>query len=310
MNGERVSRDGWHVVPVPNRIDDFVLRLAGGLAATIGKYERFAFANANILVRTEEPGRDVRRVLLVHDGYGCEDGRVLELGLVADALARQRDVEIWCLLRYLPYSRGNRVSEPGVSLSASVMISLLDALPITRFVSYNLHAPELLGFFRTPVHLLDGLPAVCASVSELGRDYRAVVGTDRGRADECSALARHFGCQPAFYSKRRSGHESSSRTELTPMPHLAGQDVLLFDDEIETGSSSWGACTQLAADGVAGVDVVNFYDFARPGIYERLATCRAVRSILRTNLSTVAPAVDRLPAIEIDVSGLFCDRFG
>lgn len=295
----------WLIVPVPSVADDFVCRIADGLGGKVLSYRKHSFANQNMLVEFDDLTPRPHRVLLVHEGYGAEDGRAVELGLVADAQRRLGADEIWCLLRYLPYSRSNRLAGRGTSLGAKVFVDVLSALPVDRYVTFNLHSPELLGFFGKPVYALNGLPLIADTLRQRGRGYDVVMGTDRGRYDECAELARTFGCDIDFYLKVRADHSGASRTLEQDKSYLSGLRVLLFDDEIETGQSSFHTVTRLAEIGVAAVDMVNFYDFARPGVYQRLADIECVRSAVRTNLSGLANSADPpLSTITVDMSAL------
>lgn len=278
------STGRWAVVAVPCASDHLVRALADGLQAPILGYDRVEFPNHNLLV-TVDPASvppDVDSVLLVADGCGAHDGHLTEIGLVADAIRRIQPVTVHGLLRYLPYSRSNR-ARPGESLGAKVYVDLLCALPVDTWVMFNLHASELVGFFSTSVYSLDVLPLVADELTAAGRTYDLVVGTDRGRQDECTLLADTFGSDVNFFTKRRIGHDGTIETLESSISGADGHRVLLFDDEIVSGQSAHNAALRLADAGASSIDFFTVYDFAAPGAFERLAAVPAVTGIYRTN---------------------------
>lgn len=281
----------WAVVPVPCAADGLVEGIAERLRAPIIRYERFEFANKNVLIEVDPAALSNRvdHVLLVAEGCGACDGHIIELGLVADALRRLRPTTIHCLLRYLPYSRSNRAARPGMPLGAKVYIDMLCALPIDTFITFNLHAPELVGFFSTPVYCLDSLPGAAEELVSLARRYDLVIGTDRGRLDECVLLADRFQCDLDFFTKRRVGHDGTVVTQTEEKTRAAGRRVLLFDDEIDSGHSAYNAAQLLSEAGAASIDFFTIYDFARPGAFERLAEVPKLAGVYRTNASVRSP---------------------
>lgn len=290
------------VIEVPGVGDGFVDGLVDSLGAARASYETFQFRNGNVLARVDavEPA-DL--VILVAGDYGSHDGHLIELGMVADSLKRAWGPEIWCVLRYLPYSRGNRLTEPLTPLGARVFIDLLCALPIDRFATFNLHAPELLGFFDTPVIGLDVLPLMAKAACSEEYDY--VVGTDRGRYDETSMLADVLGAQVDFCLKKRDDHSGGSRLIERQLGHLEDARILLFDDECEAGTTSLNAARQLDEVGAAVIDFAVTYDFyADQATYAKLGAVPAVRRMIRTNLSPLVEPTTALPVFDVDCSGL------
>ncbi|MCU1640733.1 MAG: ribose-phosphate pyrophosphokinae [Nocardia sp.] len=293
----------WMVVPVPAVVDGLVEGVAKEFDAIVGDYQRILFGNGNMLVKADRPPPGVRRVLLVMDGIAGPNGNIVELGLVADALRRWGPLEIYCLLRYLPYSRSNRVSSPGVALGAKVFIDLLCALPIDRFLTFDLHAPELVGFFGKPVHQLGTLTGITEQLIDDGLTYDLIVGTDRGRADECTVLADNFRADIEFFTKRRVGHTGESHTRLEDKTRVRGARVLLYDDEIDSGHSAAEAIRMLDRSGAASIDFLSLYDIGRPGALEGLAGTGALRTLMLTN-ATARPSAPVLPTRTFDLSPL------
>lgn len=290
------------VIEIPRVGDDFVSGIVDCLDAELASTERFQFRNGNLLTRLarHEPA-DL--VVLVAGDYGSRDGHIVELGLMADAIKRAWGSEVWCVLRYLPYSRGNRITEPLTPLGSKVFTDLLCSLPIDRFVTFNLHAPEILGFFSKPVIGLDVLPLFTERLAD--RDYDYVVGTDRGRYDECSILAERLDARVEFCLKKREGHSGSSSPVTRELSHLAGARVLLFDDECEAGTTSLNAARQLSGVGVAHIDFCVIYDFyANQETYAKLAGIPQVGSMIRTNLSPLREPTTALEVLDVDCSAL------
>jgi ribose-phosphate pyrophosphokinase len=305
------EHSAWSVVATPqSSADALVSEIAATLGAQVLGYQQSTFGNENIFVDfdLDSLATTSQRVLIVAEGRGPTDGGLLELGLVADALKRYRPLHITCLLRYLPYSRSNRMTGTGTALGAKVYIDLLCSLPIDSFLTFDLHAAELLGFFTKPIHSLSALPLMSQTLQSIGRTYDLVVGTDRGRQDECFSLCDALEADLDFFTKRRTGHSGYTRTLERDLSFARGKRVLLFDDEIDSGRTAATAVDLLHDGGASSIDYLTIYDVAQPGAWERLSAGQGLELLARTN-AALRPGFDDLPATTatVDLSQLVGD---
>jgi ribose-phosphate pyrophosphokinase len=274
--------------------------LASGLAGAPGvrarEHEAFVFANGNRMVRLAPEPPEPGAVLVLALARHSPGEVLLELGLLVDALRREHDAPIRCALPYLPYSRSNRLSEPHVSLGARVYARMLDSLAVDRLLLFDLHAPEVAGFFSTPVRQASAVPLVADDLARRGVRVDWVVAPDCGRADACRALAAGLGARADFFVKARADHGGGSSIPAPLRPHLAGGAVLLFDDEVTTGDTLVNAARAAAACGAAEIHAAVIHSLCGAAVLRRLGEVPAVRSFVTTNLA--------LPLDEAERAGL------
>lgn len=282
--------------------------LAGDAAVRAVRHEKLVFANGNALVRVSPNSAERQAIVVVAFAMTQAGDVLIELGLLVDALRREYDGPIQCALPYLPYSRSNRLDELHTSFGARVYIDLLDALRVDRYLVFDLHAPELLGFFRTPVRQLSALPLVSAAIARRRARIDYVVAPDCGRYDACRRLARSWGAAADFFTKWRSDHSGRSSLIEQRRPHLEGHTLLLFDDEITSGDTLVHAAAAASAAGAAEIHVAVVYSFADLAVLRRLDEIPQVRSFTTTNLGVPVPADEqaqlRFDYEVVDCSGL------
>jgi ribose-phosphate pyrophosphokinase len=264
-----------------------------GVGVRRQSYERFVFANGNMLIQLRRTDSRADRVLVVAFSKNAAGELLIELGLLIDALRRDYDAPIHCVLPYLHYSRSNRLSEPSSSFGARVYVNLLDALGADRYFLFDLHAPELLGFFRTPARQLSALPAISTALKRRAVRFDYVVAPDCGRYDDCRSLAGSHDATADFFTKWRRDHSGRSLLTEQRRTHLDGRTVLLFDDEVTTADTLVNAAGAASAAGATEIHVAVLYSFADISALKRLNEIRQIRSFTTTNLGIPIPEQER-----------------
>lgn len=76
---------------------------------------------------------------------------IFNLFIVCDALRRASAKEIVLVSPYLPYSRQDRKAKPRHPISAKVLADTLQSVGVTRVITVDLHAMQIVGFYNIPV---------------------------------------------------------------------------------------------------------------------------------------------------------------
>ena len=208
---------------------------------------------------------------------------ILELMLLADALRRHGVSSLTCVLQYVPYSRSNRLNRPGLPLGSKVVISMLENSPIDRFVVFDLHARETLGYFNKPVTWMQTSQLMSDAIPI--NEPEVVVSPDRGRYDDCSQLSVMRSCTLDLLIKVRRDDSGDSELVAGARTDLSGRSVLLFDDEIWSGITAAHAIESLFAAGAARIDYLTVYDFTTPDVRKNMLENLGVSSFTTTNLA-------------------------
>jgi ribose-phosphate pyrophosphokinase len=119
-------------------------------------------------------------------------------------------------------------------------------------VLVDLHAAQVQGFFSTVVDELQAMPLLANYFLEKGLDEIVVVAPDIGSSRRSRDFAARVNAPLAIIEKRRLGNNDRVET-LNVIGNVDGKYAILFDDEINTGSTMVAAANILAEQGCKGV---------------------------------------------------------
>jgi ribose-phosphate pyrophosphokinase len=259
----------------------FACSLAERLGIARADHVRTMFPSGEMIVSLPEDVGE-KAVIVLAATFRPSD-TIIELLLLADALRRQGVYSITCVLQYVPYSRSNRLNRPGLPLGSKVIISMIEQSAISRFIVFDLHAREILGYFDKPVTWLPTLRLISDAIPR--RPPEVVVSPDRGRYDDCMQVSAMRTCSADLLVKVRRDDSGSSELLAGARTDLHGRSVLLFDDEIWTGETATHAARSLFAAGAERIDYLTVYDFTTPDVRKHLLEDVGVSSFTTTNLA-------------------------
>ena len=160
---------------------------------------------------------------------------LMELLVITDALRRASARRITAVVPYFGYARQDRKHSGRVPITAKLVANLMATAGIDRFVTIDLHAMQIQGFFDIPVDHLLAQPFQLEYLRSLDLEDPVVVSPDTGSIKLADYMARHLGLPLAIIDKRRVGDD---RTEVASnvIGEIKASDVILIDDMIST---SW-----------------------------------------------------------------------
>src|SRR6185436_7323100 len=121
-----------------------------------GQSEVLHFSEGNLFVRILENVRG-RNVYLVQSTAFPANDNFMELLFWIDAFKRASAESVTVVLPYFSYAKGDKKDEPRVSIRARVCADAIEAAGADRVVTLDLHRPQIQGFFRIPVDVLQAL---------------------------------------------------------------------------------------------------------------------------------------------------------
>src|SRR5947208_10628245 len=131
------------------------------------------FSNENMLVPIDQNCRDADVFVIQPWCPPVSDG-IVELLMTIDALKHASAARITAVLPYFPYVRSDKKDRPRVSITARLMADLIQTAGANRFLTMNLHSPQVQGFFRVPADQLQAAPVLCDYLRE-SRDLSGYV---------------------------------------------------------------------------------------------------------------------------------------
>jgi len=252
----------------------------------VGAIERKNFPDGERYMRlaADSWGRDV--VLL---GGTATDLDVLDVYDLGYAISRAGAHSLALVMPYFGYGTMERAVRPGEVVTAKTRARLISAIPPCdggmRVFLFDLHTDGIEFYFDNShiTHHLYGSPLITASIRRLMGDRPFVLGaTDAGRAKWVQSLARALGVEPAFVYKSRDA--VSGKLEMTGInADVKGQEVVVYDDMIRTGSSLLQAGEAYLEAGATAVHAIASHLVLPPGSMQKLRAAGVFQNILGTD---------------------------
>jgi ribose-phosphate pyrophosphokinase len=243
------------------------------------------FPDGELSVQLREPVRR-KEVFIVQPTAPPINDHLIELLAFADACRRASAARITAIVPYFGYARADKRHGRREPITASMVADLLQAAGVQHVVTVDLHAPQLEGFFHTPVDSLTAVPTLCGALHDRLPHGAVVVAPDAGRVRMATEYAHRLGTSVIVLHKWR---ESGTETGVT---HLVGEvrdrACLIVDDMISTGGTIAESIKALLAAGARPqITVAATHGLLLEGARDKLGH-PAVREVLITDTVRVA----------------------
>lgn len=260
-----------------------------------GRYERTMFSNENIFIKLNESVRG-RDVYLIQTMASPVHENMMEMFIMIDALKRDSAWRINVVVPYLSYTRSDKKDQPRVPISARLMANMIETAGADRYITVDLHSGQIQGFFNIPGDALTAFYLLSDYVRQKNIPDLVVVATDLGFAKQGRNWAAALDVPLAFVEKRRI--DNAERPEaLALIGDVAGKNVLLVDDEVNTAGSIVNAVNTVREAGANDIYFAFSHAFLSDKAYERFAELD-LKEIIFTNTLPTDPA-KRLPNMTI-----------
>lgn len=233
------------------------------LGECLGKVEIKQFANSNTFVRLCQSVR-AKDVFLIQPTSAPVNDNLMELLIFIDTLKRDSAGRITVVTPYYGYGRTDKKDQPRVPITARLVADLIAVAGADRFVTVDLHAKQIQGFFSIACDELPALDLFIHYFNEHPLPNAVVVSPDVGALRRARNLAERLKLPLAVVEKRRSLDGSGTET-LNLIGDVAGKNVILADDEIDTAGTLVKAASFVrAAGGLAVVACATHAVFSEP----------------------------------------------
>ena len=163
---------------------------------------------------------------------------LMEILLIADALRRASVGHLTLVCPSFPYARQDR--RPGYSrvpISSRVVADMLQAVGIDHFVTVDLHAAQIQGFFRTPVDNISATNIFVADIYNKWMDENPIiVSPDVGGVARARHVAKHLrDMDLAIVDKRRPKANVSEVMNI--IGDVRDRTCIIIDDMVDTAGT-------------------------------------------------------------------------
>jgi ribose-phosphate pyrophosphokinase len=238
------------------------------------------FPNENIFWRLHESVRS-QDVFLIQTLSSPVSDHIMELLIAIDCLRRDSAARITVVVPYLAYARSDKKDQPRVPITARLMADLIETAGADRYITVDLHAGQIQGFFSIPGDEITSFHLLSDYFLHKKLDNVVIVTADLGFAKRGRNFAAKLQRPMAFVEKRREGNTEQSEA-LTVIGDVKGSDVIIVDDEISTAGSIRNTVNVVKENGARDVYVCATHAVLVGPAIERLRGL-PIKEIVMTN---------------------------
>jgi ribose-phosphate pyrophosphokinase len=166
---------------------------------------------------------------------------------------------------------------------------MIEVAGADRYMVLDPHAGQVQGFFSIPGDVLTGFHLISEYLRKLTPRMQnpVVVTVDLGFAKKGRNIAADIDAPIAFIEKRRVANDAKAQA-LTVIGDVENRDVILVDDEIDTGGSIVQAVNLVKEKGALDVYVICIHSIFSANAVDRLAIL-PVKMFITTDTVPIAP---------------------
>jgi ribose-phosphate pyrophosphokinase len=177
----------------------------------------------------------------------------MELLIMTDACRRASAARITAVLPYFGYGRQDRKDRPRVPITAKLVADLITAAGVNRVLALDLHAGQLQAYFNIPVDHLFAAPVLIEYFKRQTYQRLSVIAPDAGGVERAGAFAKRLDVSLGIIDKRRDRENKNVATVRHIVGDVAGRDVLVVDDMVDTAGTLVEATAALRKAGAQRV---------------------------------------------------------
>jgi len=227
-------------------------KVASEFGVPLGQIKISQFSDGEIQPSFEESIRGCD-VFVVQSTFPPAEN-LMELLMIIDAAKRASARQIVAVIPYFGYARQDRKDKPRVSIGAKLVANLLSAAGATRIMTMDLHADQIQGFFDYPVDHLFASSIFAPYIKGLNLENMTVAAPDIGGSKRANAYSKYLNCEMAMcYKVRKKANEIES---MTVIGDVAGKNIILVDDMIDTGGTLCKAADLMMDRGALSVRAI------------------------------------------------------
>jgi ribose-phosphate pyrophosphokinase len=224
------------------------------------------------------------------------DHHLMELLLMIDAFKRASAWRITAVIPYYCYARQDRKDKPRVPISAKLVADLLETAGANRALTLDLHAPQIQGYFNSPVDHLYASPVMVDYFKKKNLPNLTVVSPDAGGVERARAFAKKLDAPLAIVDKRRVDVDVAEVMNL--IGDVKGRTALIVDDIIDTAGTLVKTAEALLAEGALSVYAGATHAVMSGPAVDRISKSQ-LKEVVVTNSVPLSEAAKKLKNVKV-----------
>jgi ribose-phosphate pyrophosphokinase len=269
---------------------DLAQKIAEYLDQRLSPREVIQFPNENIFVKLNNSARG-QDVYVIQTTSSPVHYNLMELLIMLQTVRLDSAARITAVVPYLCYGRSDKKDQPRVPITARLVADMLESAGADRYMTFDPHAGQLQGFFSIPGDVLTASHMITDHIKDhLQAEMKdpVVVATDLGFAKKGRNYALDLDVPIAFIEKRRAGNDAHAEA-LTLIGDVKGHDVIIVDDEVDTGGSIAQAVHVAKKNGAGDIYVAFIHPIFSRSAAQKLADL-PLKNIITTDTVPIPSA--------------------
>ena len=269
-------------------------RIADYLKQKLSPRDVIQFPNENIFIQLNSSARG-QDVYVIQTTSTPVHYNLMELLVMIQTIRLDSAARITAVVPYLAYGRSDKKDQPRVPITARLVADMIEIAGADRYMTFDPHAGQVQGFFSIPGDVLTSSHMISDHIKDNLFEHMTspvVVATDLGFAKKGRNYALDMDIPIAFIEKRRAGNDSKAEA-LTLIGDVKDRDVIIVDDEVDTGGSIAQAVSVVKKHGAKDVYLAFIHPIFSLDAAEKLASL-PIKRIITTDTVPIPDAKKKL----------------
>ena len=264
-------------------------KIADYLKQQLSPRDVIQFPNENIFVQLNSSARG-QDVYVIQTTSKPVHYNLMELLIMIQTIRLDSAARITAVIPYIAYGRSDKKDQPRVPITARLVADMIEVAGADRYMTFDPHAGQIQGFFSIPGDVLTASHMISDYIKDnlfSHMEAPVVVATDLGFAKRGRNYALDMDIPIAFIEKRRAGNDSKAEA-LTLIGDVSNRDVIIVDDEVDTGGSIAQAVSVVKRQGARDVYLAFIHPIFSLEAAEKLAAL-PLKQIITTDTVPIPP---------------------
>ena len=213
---------------------DLAEEVAKALNVPLTETEIKRFNDGELYARILESVRGADVYVIQPTGPNVNEN-LMELLIIIDALKRASPARITSVIPYFGYARQDKKIKPREPITAKLVARMIEIAGANRAIMFDLHCPQIQGYFDIPSDNLDLLPIFTEYIMNKNLKDLVVVAPDIGGTIRTRLLAKVLNAPLAIIDKRRPKPGIAEVENV--IGDVKGKTAIIIDDIIDTAGT-------------------------------------------------------------------------
>jgi ribose-phosphate pyrophosphokinase len=273
---------------------DLAQKIAADFGVSLGNVIVNEFSDGEFQPSFEETVRG-QDVFLIQSTMPPTEN-LFELMLMVDAAKRASAKSVVVVIPYFGFARQDRKDQPRVAIGSKMIAMMIETAGADRIMTMDLHADQIQGFFEIPVDHLYASSIFLPYIQSLNSDNLIMAAPDAGGAKRANSYSKKLDLGLAICHKQRK--KANEIAEMTVIGDVAGKDVILVDDMVDTAGTLTKAADLFMQNGALSVRALCTHAVLSGPAYERIENSSLLELVV-TDSIPLKQSCDKIKVVSV-----------